>query len=262
MKWLVFIGVMTGLVLWWKSLQQKKTRASTAPPAKSSFSSTQLMLQCPYCGLRFTQQPHDSRFGSYCCAEHQTSFDSKGWWGKAQWLQSPNYDERPDGMPIELVLIHHISLPPGEFGKNYVADFFQNKLNPKEHPYFQEIVGTEVSSHFFIRRDGQVQQFVSVLQRAWHAGTSNFFGRERCNDFSIGIELEGTGDIPFMPSQYQSLAELVTQLKKQYPIVAFAGHSDVAPDRKTDPGQHFDWNLFAQLAQIPEQQFPYGMQKR
>lgn len=269
MKWLLFTLILTGLIIWWRYAQiQQNNRSSAKPkpktatqakPQSSAPQKSQVMQQCPYCGLRF---PNDEGVGAYCSKEHRAAIDSKGWWGEAQWLKSPNYDERPSGMPIELVLIHHISLPPGQFGGNYIADFFQNKLDPKAHPYFAEIADRQVSSHFLIKRDGQVLQFVSTLHRAWHAGVSDFFGRERCNDFSIGIELEGTDDLPFQPAQYLALKNLVDVLKKTYPISAYAGHSDVAPGRKTDPGIHFDWEKFAEMANIPVLQLPYGLQKR
>ncbi len=268
MKWLLFLLIMTGLVIWWRYAQIEQNGRSSAKPAprtntksnqQESPAKPQAMQQCPHCGLRF---PGHEGVGAYCSLEHQQSIDPKGWWGAAQWVKSPNYDERPAGMPIELVLIHHISLPPGEFGQNFIADFFQNKLDPEAHPYFQQIADQQVSSHFLIRRDGQVQQFVSTLHRAWHAGASDFFGRSRCNDFSIGIELEGTEDLPFQPAQYASLKELVSALKKKFPIAAYAGHSDVAPGRKKDPGVHFDWNHFSKLADIPERQFPYGLERR
>jgi len=272
MKWLLFTLILTGLIMWWRYAQIEQNGRSSAKPnnpkqakpkqpnsSQSTVSKTQEMKQCPCCGLRF---PADEGVGAYCSAEHQNAIDPKGWWGAADWLKSPNYDERPSGMPIELVLMHHISLPPGQFGNHYIADFFQNKLDPNAHPYFQEIADRQVSSHFLIKRDGQVQQFVSTLNRAWHAGASEFFGRDRCNDFSIGIELEGTEDLPFQPAQYLALKDLVTVLKKQYPIAAYAGHSDVAPGRKKDPGIHFDWAYFSQLAGIPARQLPYGLDKR
>jgi len=261
MKWLLFAIIMAGLIIWWRTAHIEQNNRSTAKPnpKPKTHTTPKLMSQCPFCGLRF---PSDEGVGNYCSIAHKKAIDAKGWWGEAEWVPSPNYDERPSHMPVELVLVHHISLPPGQFTGNYIADFFQNKLNPKEHPYFESIADRQVSSHFLIRRNGQVQQFVSANHRAWHAGVSDFFGRERCNDFSIGIELEGTDDLPFQPAQYTSLRELVFALKKVYPVVAFAGHSDVAPGRKTDPGIHFDWQLFAKLADISEKEMPYGTQKR
>jgi AmpD protein len=158
--------------------------------------------------------------------------------------------------------MHHISLPPGQFGNNYIADFFQNKLDPNAHPYFQEIADRQVSSHFLIKRDGQVQQFVSTLHRAWHAGVSEFFGRESCNDFSIGIELEGDGEHPFEDVQYVALANLSAQLELVYSHLLFAGHSDIAPGRKNDPGTQFDWRKFQSKNNIPVEKLPFGLQPR
>lgn len=144
-------------------------------------------------------------------------------------------------MAIELIVIHNISLPPGVFEGDAVIDLFTNRLDWEAHPYFQEIRGLEVSTHFFIRRDGSLIQFVPCTLRAWHAGASNWRGRERCNDFSIGIELEGSDDLPFTDAQYAVLLPLLATLKTSYPIQAIVGHSDIAPGRKTDPGPHFVW---------------------
>ena len=173
--------------------------------------------------------------------EPRFSMDRGGMCAGAAWLPSPNHDERPDDARIELVVIHAISLPPGEFGGPYVTDLFLNRLNPKEHPYFKEIEGTQVSSHFFIRRDGALIQYVPCELRAWHAGASSWKGRERCNDFSVGIELEGTDDVPFTPAQYDTLDDLLAALDRRYGRLDIAGHSDVSPGRKTDPGPHFEW---------------------
>ncbi len=159
-----------------------------------------------------------------------------------RYVPSPNCDARPAGMPIELVVVHNISLPPGEFGGSAIIDLFLNRLQPGAHPYYAGIAQLRVSAHFLIRRDGEVIQFVSCAQRAWHAGVSQWRGRERCNDFSIGIELEGTDETPFEEAQYARLSALLALLKGQYPIVAVTGHSDIAPGRKTDPGPAFDWN--------------------
>jgi AmpD protein len=259
MKWLLFFAIMAGLLVWWRSAQQSQNRRSSVHPRNTPSPQALKMSQCPFCGLRFSAQESPDE---YCCEQHRQAIDSRGWWGGAQWIRSPNYDERPAGMPVELVLIHHISLPPGQFGNSYIADFFQNKLDSRAHPYFEEIADRRVSSHFLIKRDGQVQQFVSILHRAWHAGVSEFLGRTRCNDFSIGIELEGTDDLPFEVAQYSALKKLVLAIQKSYPITAYAGHSDVAPGRKTDPGIHFDWELFASHAQIPKNQLPFGTEKR
>ena len=160
---------------------------------------------------------------------------------EARQIVSPNYDERPPGCGIDLIVIHNISLPPGEFGSDGVIELFTNRLNPEAHPYYREIHQLKVSAHFFIRRDGELIQFVSCDKRAWHAGVSQWQGRERCNDFSIGIELEGGDETPFEEAQYTTLNALLTALKEVYPVAAVTGHSDISPGRKTDPGPCFDW---------------------
>lgn len=167
-----------------------------------------------------------------------------GWCIGAVHTPSPNFDMRAEGMPIDLLVIHNISLPPGEFGGPYIADLFTNQLDCDIHPYFDQLRTLRVSAHFLIRRDGEVIQFVSANDRAWHAGVSNFCGRERCNDFSIGIELEGTDFQAFEPAQYASLAELAAALCTRYPLANVTGHEHIAPGRKTDPGPFFDWGLF------------------
>jgi AmpD protein len=167
--------------------------------------------------------------------------DDAGWLLTARHLPSPNCDARPEGTAIELIVIHNISLPPGVFDGKAVIELFTNQLDWDAHPYYQGIRGLEVSAHFFIRRDGSLIQFVPCSLRAWHAGASNWNGRERCNDFSIGIELEGTDDLPFTDAQYATLIPLLATLKTAYPIQAVVGHSDIAPGRKTDPGPHFAW---------------------
>jgi AmpD protein len=169
------------------------------------------------------------------------SLDADGWLAAAARLPSPNCDARPEGRAIELIVIHNISLPPGVFDGNAVVDLFTNRLDWDAHPYFQQIRGLKVSAHFFIRRDGSLIQFVPCSLRAWHAGVSSWQGCERCNDFSLGIELEGSDDQPFTDAQYATLVPLVQQLKRAYPIRAVVGHSDIAAGRKTDPGPHFDW---------------------
>ena len=158
-----------------------------------------------------------------------------------RYLPSPNFDERPSGINIELLVIHNISLPPGEFGGPAIIDLFMNRLNPSAHPYYQGIAHLKVSAHFLIRRDGELLQFVSCQKRAWHAGQSAWRARERCNDYSIGIELEGADDLPFEDAQYTMLARLIPALRSAYPVLDIVGHSDVAPARKTDPGPCFDW---------------------
>ena len=161
-----------------------------------------------------------------------------------RFIASPNCDERPAGVAIELLVIHAISLPPGRFGGPGIEQLFLNRLDPAEDPYYAGIVGLKVSAHFLVRRCGAILQFVPCTQRAWHAGASTWRGRAGCNDFSIGVELEGTDEGPFEPPQYQSLASLTRALRAAYPIIDMAGHSDIAPGRKTDPGPHFDWALF------------------
>jgi AmpD protein len=172
---------------------------------------------------------------------------SSGWLEEARIVKSPNFNQRPASVCIDLLVIHNISLPPGEFGGDEVERFFQNRLNVSEHPFFEEIAGLEVSSHFYIRRTGEIVQFVSTEERAWHAGVSSFDGRENCNDFSIGIELEGTDDVPYETAQYDSLVRLTQQLMVAYPEITsdrIQGHCDIAPSRKTDPGPAFDWAHF------------------
>jgi len=166
--------------------------------------------------------------------------DSGGWLDECLKLASPNCDSRPDGQ-VDLLVVHNISLPPNQFGGDAVQRFFLNTLDTNEHPYYQAIVGVKVSSHFFIRRDGERLQFVSCFQRAWHAGVSCWQGRSKCNDFSIGIELEGADDVPYSDAQYTSLISLTRVLRERFPNMAIAGHSDIAPARKTDPGESFDW---------------------
>lgn len=168
--------------------------------------------------------------------------------------ESPNFGERPLGAEVSLVVIHNISLPPGEFGGDWVEDFFLNRLDAAVHPYFAEISGLQVSAHFYVRRDGRVVQFVGCDQRAWHAGRSDWCGRDNCNDFSVGIELEGCDEQPFTDAQYAALWCLIDALRQRYPIAAIAGHSDIAPGRKSDPGPHFDWAAVA--ARYPDLVLP------
>jgi len=164
-------------------------------------------------------------------------------------LRSPNHDARPAGVEISLVVLHSISLPPGEYGGDGIERLFTNRLDPAAHPYFAEIHALKVSAHFLVRRDGEVVQFVPVERRAWHAGASSWRGRSRCNDFSVGIELEGAEDSPFADAQYAALAVLLVDLRKQLPLRDIAAHSEIAPGRKTDPGPQFDWpRLLAALA--------------
>lgn len=167
------------------------------------------------------------------------------WLSTAQHIPSPNFDDRTDSNDISLVVIHCISLPADEFGNNYINQLFCNCLNPNEHPYFKEIYQLKVSAHLLINRTGDIIQYVPFDKRAWHAGVSNYEGRERCNDFSIGIELEGTEFIPYTDAQYAQLNAVLTVLLETYPKLSrqrITGHSDIAPERKTDPGASFDWN--------------------
>jgi N-acetyl-anhydromuramoyl-L-alanine amidase len=167
----------------------------------------------------------------------------------ARQVVSPNQDARPRGAAISLLLVHCISLPPGKFGGEAIERLFTNRLDPSAHPYFKGLAGLKVSSHFLVRRDGELVQFVPVARRAWHAGASSWRGRSRCNDFSLGVELEGTDRGPFEDAQYVKLSMLIRELRKALPLRDIAAHSDVAPGRKTDPGARFDWaRLLAALA--------------
>ena len=176
------------------------------------------------------------------------SIGPDGWLAEGRGVlrrPSPNHDQRPDDEDPCLLVIHNISLPPGVFTGEAIIDFFQNRLDIAAHPWFEHIRDLRVSAHFLIRRDGTIVQFVPTVLRAWHAGVSSFEGRERCNDFSIGIELEGSDNQPFAPQQYQALWPLLQAICAAYPITAMAGHEHVAPGRKTDPGPHFNWQELA-----------------
>jgi N-acetyl-anhydromuramoyl-L-alanine amidase len=173
------------------------------------------------------------------------SVDADGWVRGASRLDSPNRDARPPGAAIELLLIHGISLPPGRFDTGHVEKLFANCLSFDEDPYFDGLRGLRVSAHFLIARNGKLTQFVSCLERAWHAGASSFEGRTACNDFSLGVELEGTDELAYADAQYTVLGRLTRALFAAYPLRAIRGHSDVAPQRKTDPGPGFDWIRFA-----------------
>jgi AmpD protein len=173
---------------------------------------------------------------------HIININQDGICDEAKFISSPNLDVRPSPDDISLIVIHNISLPPNQYGGNGVIELFTNRLNPDEHPYYAEIAHLKVSSHFFIRRDGELIQFASCNDRAWHAGASHWQGRERCNDFSIGVELEGSDFEAFEPIQYETLKTLIASIKARYPIQAITGHSDIAPGRKTDPGAYFDWS--------------------
>lgn len=177
--------------------------------------------------------------------------DRSGLVDRARHLPSPNCDDRPPGQDVEVLVIHSISLPPGHYGGREIEDFFCNRLDCTSHPYFAGIRDLRVSAHFLVRRDGSLLQFVPVHRRAWHAGISTCLGREAVNDFSLGIELEGTDRDPFEAAQYQVLAELTRCLSTRWPALGPArvfGHADIAPGRKTDPGSGFDWQRYLALA--------------
>lgn len=170
-----------------------------------------------------------------------------GWLPLAQRYDSPYFDARPDPADISLLVVHNISLPQGCFGGPHVSDLFSGRIDYNADPSFADLRGLKVSSHFFIRRDGRVIQYVSANDRAWHAGRSCFQGREKCNDFSIGVELEGSDRVPFAPAQYAALAALTLALRRHYPLTDVQGHEHIAPGRKTDPGPCFDWDFYHAL---------------
>ncbi len=172
------------------------------------------------------------------------AIDEAGWCRSMARSDCSNFDARPDGSEISLLVIHNISLPPAVYGGRFVEDLFANRLDCDAHPYFAQLRELKVSAHFFIRRDGSAVQFVPTTERAWHAGLSNFKGRERCNDFSIGIELEGSDDDAFSDAQYTTLAALAVAIAARHPISDITGHENISPGRKTDPGPHFDWARF------------------
>jgi AmpD protein len=182
------------------------------------------------------------------------TLDKQGWLAPSVDVTlrpSPNFNERPSDTAVSLLVVHNITLPPGQFGTPYITDLFLNQLDIAADPWFVNVEGLKVSAHFVIDRLGHINQFVSCDDRAWHAGASSFEGREQCNDFSIGVELEGTDDVPFEAVQYERLAALTQCLRGRYPLTAATGHSDIAPGRKTDPGPCFDWSHFSALAQWP-----------
>jgi AmpD protein len=179
--------------------------------------------------------------------QQRLAIDGDGNVNVARQVRSPNRDARPPDIPISLIVLHGISLPPGCFDGDGIERLFTNRLDPQAHPYFATIAAMRVSAHFLVRRDGALLQFVPCAERAWHAGESAWRGRARCNDFSIGIELEGTDAAPYAAAQYATLARLVRALRRRYPIEAVVGHSDVAPGRKTDPGPAFDWPRLTRL---------------
>ncbi|WP_370659927.1 1,6-anhydro-N-acetylmuramyl-L-alanine amidase AmpD [Gilvimarinus algae] len=174
----------------------------------------------------------------------------RGWVSTARSCPSPNCGPRPEGALVSLLVIHNISLPPGHYGGGWIEQFFTNRLDPAAHPYFTEIVDLKVSSHLLVTREGELVQFVNLDDRAWHAGASCFEGVTECNDFSIGIELEGTDTEPYTDAQYRTLGEVSRAIMAQYPAVTagrIAGHCDIAPGRKTDPGPAFDWSRYRQI---------------
>ncbi len=178
--------------------------------------------------------------------------DVNGWIAPARHVPSPNFNTRPADARISLLVIHSISLPPGEFGGPCIDAFFTNSLDRDAHPYFQSIADMKVSSHLLIRRDGAVVQYVPFTQRAWHAGASQFQGVTECNDYSIGIEMEGCDEYGYETAQYRTLAAITKLLQKNYPDITterIAGHCDIAPQRKTDPGPHFDWERYRKSIQ-------------
>lgn len=185
--------------------------------------------------------------------------DADGWYAPALRYDSPNVDARPAGVAIDLLVIHNISLPGGQFGLPHVADLFTNRVDFTAHASFADLRGLKVSSHFLVRRDGRVIQFASARARAWHAGVSSFEGRSECNDFALGVEMEGSDFVPFTVAQYAALATLTAALAARYPLRAVRGHEHIAPGRKTDPGPHFDWDLYhAALAKTAHPTPGYG----
>jgi AmpD protein len=185
----------------------------------------------------------------------------KGWYQLAQKLPSPNFGPRPITAHIDLIVLHSISLPPGQYGGNEVQALFTNQLDWDAHPYFKNMEGLEVSAHFYIRRDGEIWQFVSCDDRAWHAGQSSYRGRDNCNDDSIGIELEGLEGDTFDTAQYEALQRLCPALIQHYPIAHIAGHEHIAPGRKADPGPGFNWDFLQHTVGLQARGFPDGMFK-
>lgn len=181
-----------------------------------------------------------------------------GWYRFARRLESPNRGPRPEGAGIDLIVVHSISLPPGRYGGQEVQQLFTNTLDWDAHPYFKSIEGAQVSAHFYVRRGGELWQFVSCDERAWHAGASSWCGRGNCNDYSVGIELEGLEGLAFEPAQYETLADVCAALAQRYPIGHIAGHEHIAPGRKQDPGAGFDWPLLARSLGWPRERFPAG----
>lgn len=269
-KWLLLFAGAGALYLWIKGKKQTKLNKDKAAKIKaeqSKVAEPEVIVRCRQCSVHLPKSEaiaQEDRF--YCSQEHLQSLDAQGWLGSAAWRISPNQDLRPESIAPDLVVIHHISLPPSGFvsrnSTQFIVDFFQNKLDPSLHPYFEEIADQKVSSHFLISRRGEIYQFVSTQKKAWHAGVSSFLGREKCNDFSIGIELEGDSEHPFEDIQYTALAKLSAQLDATYPNLQFTGHSDIAPGRKTDPGIQFSWQKFQAKTGIPVKKIPFGLDPR
>lgn len=211
-------------------------RRSVAQPS-SRFTSRPVRRPCATgWGGRKTTRP-----GTLAAISNPLVVDRAGLVGAAEQIASPNCDARPDNEEPTLLVVHCISLPPGEFGGDAIVELFTNRLDPRAHPYYASVADLRVSAHFLIRRDGTLIQFVPCALRAWHAGVSAWRGRQRCNDFSIGVELEGSDDVRYDDAQYQVLARLTRALHRRYPLTDVVGHSDIAPQRKSDPGPAFDW---------------------
>lgn len=269
-KWLLLFVGAGALYLWIKGKKQtklKKDEATKRKAEQSKVAEPEVIVQCRQCSVHLPKSEaiaQEDRF--YCSQEHLQSLDAQGWLGSAVWRISPNQDVRPENMTPDLVVIHHISLPPSGFvirnSTQFIVDFFQNTLDASLHPYFEEIADQKVSSHFLISRRGEIYQFVSTQKKAWHAGVSSFLGREKCNDFSIGIELEGDSEHPFEDIQYTALAKLSAQLDATYPNLQFTGHSDIAPGRKTDPGIQFSWQKFQAKTGMSAKKIPFGLDPR
>lgn len=189
-------------------------------------------------------------------SENPLQIDAAGWCDLAVRLPSPNFDDRPADLDINLLVVHNISLPAGKYGSSHVCDLFCNKLDYNADPSFEELRGIRVSAHFLIRRDGALIQFVPTTARAWHAGLSSFNGKERCNDFSIGVELEGCDAEAFTDAQYQTLCRLTVALQRRHPLTDVAGHQHIAPGRKTDPGPFFDWPRYAAMLALMHSEVP------
>jgi len=182
--------------------------------------------------------------------------EADGWVTGVRWRASDNADDRPPASSVELLVVHNISLPPGRFGTGCIEQLFCNALDVQRHPFLEQLGGLRVSAHFLIERDGRISQFVSCHRRAWHAGASTFEGRPACNDFSVGIELEGTDFTVFEPAQYAALARLTFALRAALPLRCVRGHSHIASGRKTDPGPLFDWSRYAREARLPASWLP------